>query len=138
VIECAAGADVVGGLLNGVGEYRIAGHAKDEVDAVFFASRHHLRAAVMAVTADRLIAAGNGEDASAQDVGQEMGDPVLIAAVREPLGDAEPTLRLGEQHDAAIRSDPSAIKGGGDLLPLNGWKVERQQIIVGHGGRGVL
>src|SRR5215467_12778444 len=55
-----------------------------------------------------------------------MGDPVLIAPVRndlgEPLGDAEPTLRLGEQHDAAIRSDPSAIKGSGDLLPLNGWK----------------
>jgi len=71
-----------------------------------------------------------------------MGDPVLIAPVRndlgEPLGDAEPTLRLGEQHDAAIRSDPSAIKGGGDLLPLNGWKGERQQIIVGYGGRGVL
>jgi len=71
-----------------------------------------------------------------------MGDPVLIAPVGdhlgEPLGDAEPTLRLGEQHDAAIRCDPSAIKGGGDLLPLNGWKGERQQIIVGHGGCGVL
>src|SRR5580704_839245 len=71
-----------------------------------------------------------------------MGDPVLIAPVwndlGEPLGDAEPSLRLGEQHDAAIRRDPSAIKGGGDLLALNGWKGERQQIIVGHGGRGVL
>jgi len=71
-----------------------------------------------------------------------MGDPVLIAPVGndlgEPLGDAEPTLRLGEQHDAAIRRDPSAIKGGGDLLALNGWKGERQQIIVGHGGRGEL
>jgi hypothetical protein len=43
-----------------------------------------------------------------------------------------------EQHDAAIRRDPSAIKGGNDLLALNGWKGERQQIIVGHGGRGVL
>ena len=71
-----------------------------------------------------------------------MGDPVLIAPVRdylgEPLGDAEPTLRLGEQHDAAIRRDPSAIKGGSDLLALNGWKGERQQIIVGLGGRGAL
>src|SRR5439155_5517146 len=28
--------------------------------------------------------------------------------------------RLGEQHDAVIRSDP--IKGGSDLLPLSGWK----------------
>src|SRR5580693_5102111 len=89
-----------------------------------------------------LIAAGDGEDAGAQDIGQQMGDPVLIAPVRnylgEPLGDAEPTLSLGEQHDAAIRSDPSAIKGGGDLLALNDWKGERQQIIVGHGGRGAL
>ena len=71
-----------------------------------------------------------------------MGDPVLIAPVRnylgEPLGDAEPTLCLGEQHDTAIRRDPSAIKGGSDLLALNGWKRERQQIIVGHGGRGAL
>ena len=30
-----------------------------------------------------LIAAGDGEDAGAQDIGQEMGDPVLIAAVRD-------------------------------------------------------
>jgi hypothetical protein len=29
-------------------------------------------------------------------------------------------------------------KGGSDLLPLNGWKRERQHIIVGHGGRGAL
>jgi len=70
------------------------------------------------------------------------GDPVLIAPVRdylgEPLGDAEPTLCLGEQHDAAIRRDRSAIKGSGDFLPLKGWKGERQQIIVGHRGRGAL
>jgi hypothetical protein len=71
-----------------------------------------------------------------------MGDPVLIAPVRnylsEPLGEAEATLRLGEQHDAAIRCDPSAIKGGSDLPPLNRWKGERQHLIVGHGGRGAL
>ena len=71
-----------------------------------------------------------------------MGDAVLIAPVRnyfgEPLGEAEPTLRLGEQHNPAIRRDPSAIKTGSAFLPLNGWKRERQQIIVGHGGRGAL
>ena len=65
-----------------------------------------------------LIAAGNGEDARAQDVGQEMSDLVLIAPVRnylgEPLGDAEPTLRLGEQHDAAIRR--RVARPGGDTL----------------------
>jgi hypothetical protein len=50
-----------------------------------------------------------------------MEDPVLIAPVRtdlgEPLGDAEPTLRLGEQPDAAIRRDPSVTKSGGDFIP---------------------
>ena len=35
-----------------------------------------------------LIAAGNGEDARAQDVGQEMSDPVLIAPVPELPGRA--------------------------------------------------
>jgi hypothetical protein len=70
-----------------------------------------------------------------------MGDPIRIAAIRdhssEPLGDAEPTIGLGEQHDPAIGTDPPAVKGGGDLLAADGWKAERQKVIVGHGGRGV-
>lgn len=85
-----------------------------------------------------LIAAGDGEDPGAQDIGQQMGDPVRIALVRdhggEPLGDAEPPLRLGQQHDTAIRTEPPAIEGSGDLFALDGWKRERQQGIVGHGG----
>jgi hypothetical protein len=52
VIECAAGADIVGGLLDRIGEYCIAGQTKDEIDAVFVASRYHLRSAVMPVAAD--------------------------------------------------------------------------------------
>src|SRR5258708_6261391 len=51
-----------------------------------------------------------------------MGDPVLISPIRndlgEPLGDAEPALRLGEY--------PSAIKGGSDLLAL------RRLTFLGH------
>jgi hypothetical protein len=58
MIECSAGTDVVGGLLDGVGEYCIAGQTKDEIGAVFFAPRHHLRAAVMPVAADRDVVAG--------------------------------------------------------------------------------
>jgi hypothetical protein len=60
-----------------------------------------------------------------------MGDPVRIAAIRDRasqlLGDAEPTISLGEQHDPAIGTDPSAVKGGGDLLVADGWKAERQE-----------
>src|SRR3954464_7813503 len=86
------------------------------------------------------VAAGNGEDASAQDIGQQMSGPVRIASVRdrlsEPLGNAEPTIGLGEQHHPAIGTDPPAVKGGRDLLAADGWKAERQKVIVGHGGRG--
>src|SRR5207237_8852531 len=85
-------------------------------------------------------AASDGEDAGAQNIGPQMGDPVRIAAVRdrpsEPLGDAEPTIGLGAQHDPAVGTDPSPVKGGGDLLAADGWKAERQKVIVGHGGRG--
>ena len=89
-----------------------------------------------------LITAGDGEDAGAQDVGQQVSNPLRIAAVRdhrgEPLGDAEPPFRLGQQHDAAVRTEAPAIEGSGDLFALDGWKPERQQGIVGHGGRGAL
>jgi len=48
-----------------------------------------------------LVAAGDRENAGAQDIGQPMSDPALIAAVRdhrgEPFGEAQPPLRLGEQ-----------------------------------------
>src|SRR5258705_1463098 len=68
-----------------------------------------------------------------------MDDPAGIAFVRdhcrEPLGKAKPPLRLRQQHDAVIRAEAFAVKGGGDLFALYRWKRERQQIIVGGGGR---
>jgi hypothetical protein len=49
---------------------------------------------------------GDGEDACPQDIGQQMGHPVRVAAVRdhpgEPISDPEPPLRLGKQHDATV------------------------------------
>ena len=69
-----------------------------------------------------------------------MDDPVRIAGVRDrlskPLGNAKPTIGLGEQHHPAIGTDPPAVKGGGDLLAADRWNAERQKLIVGHGGRG--
>src|SRR5712664_2507689 len=89
-----------------------------------------------------LVAAGDRENAGAQDIGQPMSDPALIAAVRdhrgEPFGEAQPPLRLGEQHHPAIGGEPAANEGGGHLFAHNGWKAERQQAIVGHGGCGSL
>ena len=70
-----------------------------------------------------------------------MDDPARIALIGdhpgELIGDTQPALRLGQQHDAAVGTDPPAVKGGGNLLAVDGWKAERQKVIVGHGGRGV-
>jgi len=88
------------------------------------------------------VAAGDRENPGAQNIGQPMDDPAGIAFVRdhcrEPLGKAKPPLRLRQQHDTAIRTEASAVKGGGDLFAFYRWKYERQQIIVGDGGRGAL
>src|SRR5258705_37848 len=69
-----------------------------------------------------------------------MDDPARIALVGdhrgELIGDTQPALRLGQQHDAAVGTDPPAVKGGGNLLAVDDWKAERQKVIVGHGGRG--
>jgi hypothetical protein len=52
-----------------------------------------------------------------------MGDPVRIALVGDYPGqlggDAQPALRLGQEHHAAIGRDPSAVETGADLFPSN-------------------
>src|ERR1700704_2390147 len=69
-----------------------------------------------------------------------MDDPARIALVGdhpgELIGDTQPALRLGQQHDATVGTDPPAVKGGGNLLAVDDWKAERQKVIVGHGGGG--
>src|SRR5690349_14329560 len=53
MIECAAGTNVVGGRVDGGGEYCIAGQANEAFGAGCFATRHHLRADVRPVAVDR-------------------------------------------------------------------------------------
>ncbi len=87
-----------------------------------------------------LIAAGDGEDAGADHVGAGMADARWIAmvgkAARQPVGDAKTLLGHRQQHHAAIGCEAAAVKIGCDFLAANGWKRKRQEIIVGHGGRG--
>ena len=87
-----------------------------------------------------LVSHGDGEDARPDHVGQRMRDPRRIAAVGheagEARGDAEPSLGHGQQHHSAIRGQPTAVEIGCDLPPSDGWKRERRDRIVGHGGRG--
>jgi len=42
-----------------------------------------------------------------------------------------PNLRtkfLTVPHDAAVGTDPPAVKGGGNLLAVDDWKAERQKV----------
>ena len=54
-------------------------------------------------------------------------DPRRIAPVgheaSEARGDAEPPLRHGQQHHAAVGCEPTAVEIGCDLAPPNGWKT---------------
>lgn len=85
-------------------------------------------------------AAGDGQDAGAQDVRQSMDDARRIAVIgdhrRQLVRQSQTPLGLGQQQYAAIRGEPPAIKGGDHFLAPNGWQRERQQPIVGHGGCG--
>jgi hypothetical protein len=87
-----------------------------------------------------LVAAGDGEHAGAQDVGDTMRDEQGIAWIgdqpREPLGDPQAPLGGCQQQNAAIRGDASAVERSSELLASDGWKAERLNRIVAHGGCG--
>ena len=87
-----------------------------------------------------LIAASDCEDAGAHHVGHRMPHPRRVAPVGKERGKAvgnpEPTLGLGQKHHAAVRRHASTVEGGRDLLRAHGWKRERRNRIVGHGGCG--
>jgi hypothetical protein len=59
---------------------------------------------------------------------------------RQKIGISRQTqtpLRHRQKHHAPVRGQPTAIEGRCDFLGLNGWKPERQNRIIDHGGRGV-
>ena len=88
------------------------------------------------------VAAGDGEDAREQDLGQRVNHPRRVTAIGdhggELPGDPHPSRRRGEQHHATVRRQAPAVERGGELLAPDGWKRERQYPIVGHGGCGRL
>ena len=69
-----------------------------------------------------------------------MLDEIGIARVGdqggELIGDAQAPLGGGEQHHAAIGCEAPAIERGGDFLAPDGWEMEREEGIFGHGGCG--
>ena len=86
------------------------------------------------------ITASNGEHAGLQKFRQFVINAGLIAAVTngagKPTGDAEPPFGLAQQQQAAIGRQVAAIETSCELLAADGWKVERGEYIIGHGGCG--
>jgi hypothetical protein len=88
-----------------------------------------------------LVAAGDGEHAGTQDVGDAMRHEQRIARVHDQpsksIGDPYATLGGCQQQDAAIGGDAAAIERRGDFLAADGWKEEGRGRIVKHGGCGL-
>ncbi len=87
-----------------------------------------------------LVAAGDGQHAGAQDVGDAVGHEQRVARIGDQacqaLSNAQAPFSGGQQHDAAVGGEASAVEGSGDLLAADGWKQERLGRIIGHGGCG--
>src|SRR6185312_5757994 len=88
------------------------------------------------------VAAGNSEDAGAQDVGERMDHAAWIAAVGDLRSQlprrVETPLCQRQQRHAAVGGEAAAIEGGDQLLASDGWQREGQSRIVVHGGCGAL
>jgi hypothetical protein len=69
-------------------------------------------------------------------VGHQKGIALIEDQRREPVSNAHATLGGGEQHHAAVGGETSTIEGSGEFFPGDGWKAERLDRIVGHGGCG--
>ena len=89
-----------------------------------------------------LVSAGDREHAEAQHRRQRVHHQRRIAplpdAARQRLGQAKPAFGPAQQDQPAVRRDQPAAEIGGHLLAFDGWKIEQEQGIFGHGGRGAF
>ena len=67
-----------------------------------------------------------------------MDHPLRVAplpdATRQRLGQAEPAFGPAQQDQPAVGRDQPAPEIGGHFLASDGWQIERQKDIFGHGG----
>ena len=93
----------------------------------------------VAVVGD-FVAAGDREHAEPEHRRQRVDHQRRIAplpdAAGQRLGQPEPALRRAQQDKPAVGRDQAAREIGGHLLALYGWKIEREEAIFDHGGRG--
>jgi GAF domain-containing protein len=73
-----------------------------------------------------LIAAGDRQHASTQDVAEVVDDAALVARVGnaggKPFCKTKLSLHLRQQQHATVRGQPAAVKGGGHFLAANRWE----------------
>ena len=85
-----------------------------------------------------LISAGDREHAEAKHRRQRVDHPLRVAplpdATRQRLGQAEPAFGPAQQDQPAVGRDQPALEIGGHFLASDGWQIERQKDIFGHGG----
>ena len=60
--------------------------------------------------------------------------PPVPDAARQRLGQAEPAFGPAQQDQPAVGRDQAAPEISGHLLAFDGWKIEREKGIFGHGG----
>jgi hypothetical protein len=67
-------------------------------------------------------------------------NPIRIAGVPQApgqgSGETETTLGVTQQQQATVGRQQATVEAGRHLLAANGWKIEGEKGIVGHGGRG--
>ena len=87
------------------------------------------------------VAAGDRHGAHADELGHRVHDAGRIAIVGhrcgEPLADAEPRLSLAKEQQTAVGRLVAAGEIYCELLAGDGWQIEWQWRILGHGGCGV-
>jgi len=69
-----------------------------------------------------LVAAGDGENASADHVSERVRDTRVGKTARQSVCDPQPPFGRASSIDAAIRTDPPAVESSCDFLASDGWK----------------
>jgi hypothetical protein len=71
-----------------------------------------------------LVAGDDQQGAKADHLGQAVAHPLgcarILDAARQPIGETEPALDLGEHQDARVRRHPAAVEGDVDRLAGDG------------------
>jgi hypothetical protein len=87
-----------------------------------------------------LVTAGDGEHARAQNIDDTVCHQQRMARIGnqpcQQLGNPDTLLGSGQKHHTAIRGETATIKRSSDFLTSGGWKPERLNRIIVHGGCG--